>query len=99
MPLSLFTAKGADTKSVCINNGKSSCIGDAYVRDTYARDIYTKNTFLAVNACIKSAHPDDTSKKGGSKKSACARGTCAVKYLKIYLQSFSIIEIELFDIG
>lgn len=71
----------------------------AYVSNTFTRGTCARNIFSTVNTCIKGASPDGTGRKDAGKKSACAKGTYAIKDSRIYLHFFSISEIELFDMG
>lgn len=96
---SLFATKDADAKNTCIRSAESFCIRDTCASNIYARGTYAGNAFSAIDACIKSAGPDDTGTEGDDKKSTCIGGVCTVKYSKIYLQSFSISEMELFSIS
>lgn len=85
---SSFNAKVTDAESACIRNAKSFCIKVACSRHTCNRDTYIRNNSSAVSACIKNA----------DRKSTCTGDTSVFKHSKIHLQSFSISEIELFNI-
>lgn len=95
----LFALKGADAKNDCIESAKSFCTRSAYANNTSAKDIYAGNTFSAIGVYIQDAGSNSTSIKGVDKKCAYAEVTYTIKYLRIDLQSFLILEIELFDIG
>lgn len=80
-------------------DAKSACTGDACTSNISARGTFAGNTSFAVDACIKSAGLNGTCTKGVGKESACTEGADAVKYLRIYLRSFSILEVEPFNTG
>lgn len=96
---SLFAAKSTNVENTCIKSANSSCTRDTYTSNTYIRDTCAGNAFSAISVYIKSAGPHDTSTKDAGKKNAYTRGIYTIKYLRIYLQSFSISKIELFYIG
>lgn len=93
---SLFATKSADTKSIYIGNAESFSTRDTYTSNTYARGTYVRNNFSALDACIKSADPDGIGIEDDNRKSTCTESVCTVKHSKIHLQSFSILEMELF---
>ena len=104
MPPSLFAAKGADAKCACIGSAESFCIEGACLSNTCARGTCAENVFSAIGAYIKGASSNGTGIEGAgrespSAKSTCDGGVCAVKHLRKHLQSFSILEIELFDMS
>lgn len=57
--------------------------------------------FFVVSACIKIVDPKITSMEGTSIENVCIESACigSVNVIKIYLQSFLILEVELFDIS
>lgn len=75
------------------------CIEDAYASNISAKDTCVKNTSSAIGTCIKGVSPKDTCTEGAGRKSICTGGAGAVKYLRTYLQSFLILEVELFNTG
>lgn len=97
--LSLFAVKDANAQSGCIGSAKSSYIKGAYASNIYAKVTCAKNAFSAIGPCIKDAGYDGTGTVDASRKNTYIKGTCAVKHLRIYLQSFSISKIKLFDTG
>lgn len=96
---SSFAAKEVDAKRAYIGSIESFCIEVTYVSNTCARATYAENAFSTVGACIKNASPENTNIEGASRESAYVKDAYAVKYLRIYLQSFSISEIKLFNTG
>lgn len=97
MPPSLFATKNADAKSTYIGSAKSFSTRDAYINNICARGTYAENAFSAVSVCINSTSPDSTCIEGANRKNACAGSACTVKHSRIYLQSFLISEMKLFD--
>lgn len=99
----MFAAKficywGADAKSACTRSVKNTCTGDAWASNTYDKGTCRGNAFFIVSAYIKSADPRDTCTEGVGRKITCIWDIGAVNYSKIYLQSFSILEMGLFKI-
>lgn len=99
MLLSLFAAKGGNTKNIYIKSAKYFYTRSAYISNIFTRGTCTGNVFSTVNVCIKSASPDGISTKGADRESAYTKGAYAIKDLRVYLNFFSISEIELFDMG
>lgn len=93
----LFAAKDVNVKNVYIGSIKSFCIGDTYTRNIYTRSNCIKIIFSTLSTYIKNASFNSTSIKDTNKKTAYARNIYSIKSLKIHLQSFLILEIELFD--
>lgn len=99
MPPSLFAAKSANVEKACMESAKSSYTRGTYASNTYIRDTCIGNVFSAISACIKGAGPNNTSTEGAGRKNAYIRSICTIKYSRIHLQSFSILEIKLFNLG
>lgn len=99
LPSSLFATKGGNTKSAYIKSAKSFYTASAYVSNIFTRGTCAGNVFSAISAYIKDVSPDGTGTEDAGRESACTEGTCTIKHLRIHLYSFSISEIELFDIG
>ena len=99
LPPSLFAAKSTDAKSAYIESVESFCTKGIYTSNTCARCTCAGNTFSTVGACIKGTGPDGTGTRDAGRESACAGSACAIKHSRIYLQSFSILEMELFHTG
>lgn len=85
MLLDLFTVKGVNTKSTCIESTKSFYIKSACANNICTRGTCIKNTFSAIDAYIKGAGLNNTSTKGTNRKSAYVRDTCIIKNSRIHL--------------
>lgn len=97
LPLSSFAAKDANAKNVSIRSLQSFCISNTCAYNIYARNIYINNTFFALDAYIKGTGFDDISIESINRKNTYAKSVYSIKYLRIYLQSFLILKIKLFD--
>lgn len=97
--LSLFAVKDADAKNAYIGSAKSFCTGGTYTSNICTRATHARNAFFAINTCIKSAGPNNTSIEGVDREGACTEGVYAIKHSRINFQSFSISEMKLFDTG
>lgn len=96
---SLFAAKGINAKSTYIESAKSSYTEGTYISNTCTKGTYAGNIFSTIDLCIKGAGLDATDTEDIVRESAYTKSACAVKYSRIHLQFFSILKIELFDIG
>ena len=96
---SLFAAKNVNAKSAYIGIAKNFCTGNAYISNIYTIDTCAKIGFFVLVACIKNIGPNSIDAKDAGRESAYGKSVYAVKHSRIHLQSFSISEIELFNIG
>lgn len=97
--LSLYAAKCVDAKNAYIGGAKSFCIKNTYVSNIYTRNTYAKNIVSTIVACIKGVCLNITNIKSANRQNSYIKSIYTIEYSKIYLQFFSILEINLFDIG